>query len=311
MKIKALALTALTALMLTACGNADSSATHVPADVSTTTTTTTTTTSVTTTDPTTTTTASSSATDSESSSVTTAPAATVTTTPTTTPAEASSSEVTTTTTETTEPKVATTTKKPVTTTKATTTTAKKTTTTKKATTTKATTTKATTTTKKTTTTTTKAAVTVERITVEENQEETLNNLKKLINEERAKAGLEPVTFDEKLMQAAQIRAKEAHILYDHIRPNGEVCTTILAELGISYRGCFGEILTCGGEAASAMHSWMNSAGHKAHIVAPTYKYAGIGAYKFTQYYDFDEDGVCECEIEDYDYIVIFATDIEY
>lgn len=114
------------AVMLTACGNTDSSSTAPLPDATSSDTTTTTTTTTTATEPTTTTT-------SEEQSVTTTITTTKTepTVTTTTPEEAT----TTTTAETTKPKVTPTTKKPTTTTKATTTKAKTTTTAKKTTTT--------------------------------------------------------------------------------------------------------------------------------------------------------------------------------
>ncbi len=118
MKIKTLLLIAFSALMLTACGNADSSDTHIPADVSTTTTTVTTTT--TTSEPTTTTTTTTSSTD-------TASEPTVTTTTATTSSSATTSQPTTS--DVTTSKATTTTKKKPTSTTTTTTTAKKTTTT--------------------------------------------------------------------------------------------------------------------------------------------------------------------------------------
>ena len=56
----------------------------------------------------------------------------------------------------------------------------------------------------------------------------------LVNEERAKAGLPAVSFDEEVSQAALTRAKEIQISFSHTRPDGRSFSTALTDRGIRY-----------------------------------------------------------------------------
>lgn len=54
----------------------------------------------------------------------------------------------------------------------------------------------------------------------------------LINKERTSKGIAPLRWDEKLYPAAEIRAKEIEITYDHIRPDGREINSVIDDLGI-------------------------------------------------------------------------------
>lgn len=100
---------------------------------------------------------------------------------------------------------------------------------------------------------------------------------RLVNEEREKAGVSPLKLDSELTKAAQNRAKEITEVYDHTRPNGESFRSILDEMGInsSYAGeniMSGTVKTSEG----VMSVWMGSEGHKKNILNPNYKYLGVG-----------------------------------
>lgn len=99
---------------------------------------------------------------------------------------------------------------------------------------------------------------------------------RLVNEEREKAGVAPLKLDSELTKAAQCRAKEITETFSHTRPNGENFRTILDEMGIdsSYAG-----ENIGGGYASpksAVTAWMNSEGHRSNILNPNYNYLGVG-----------------------------------
>lgn len=100
----------------------------------------------------------------------------------------------------------------------------------------------------------------------------------LVNAERTKIGLAPLTLDIQLSNAAQIRAQEQYTLFSHSRPNGSSYRTVLDENGISYMGC-GENVAYGFRNPQAvMQGWMNSEGHKANILHEKFTHIGIGYY---------------------------------
>ena len=100
----------------------------------------------------------------------------------------------------------------------------------------------------------------------------------LVNAERTKVGLAPLTLDIQLSSAAQIRAEEQYTLFSHSRPNGSSYRTVLDENGISYRGC-GENVAYGFRNPQAvMQGWMGSEGHKANILQEKFTHIGIGYY---------------------------------
>lgn len=102
---------------------------------------------------------------------------------------------------------------------------------------------------------------------------------KLVNEERSKAGLSPLTLDSKASAAAQLRAQEIEQSFSHTRPDGSNFTTALSAYGVSYRGA-GENIAYGQQSAqSVMNGWMNSSGHRANILNPNYTSIGIGHYQ--------------------------------
>lgn len=101
----------------------------------------------------------------------------------------------------------------------------------------------------------------------------------LVNEERAKAGLNPLTLQADITEAAQVRAIETVTSFSHTRPDGRHFTTALQEAGVSYRGA-GENIAWGQKTPEqVMEGWMNSAGHRANILNENYTSIGIGYYQ--------------------------------
>lgn len=101
----------------------------------------------------------------------------------------------------------------------------------------------------------------------------------LVNKERKKRGLSKVHMDTKLKKAANLRAKEISEKFDHIRPNGKNCFSVLAEYDIGYYAA-GENIAAGRSTAKAiMNSWMHSDGHRANILNPDFKKLGVGYQK--------------------------------
>lgn len=101
----------------------------------------------------------------------------------------------------------------------------------------------------------------------------------LVNEERAKAGLKPVTLQKNISAAAQVRAQETEVSFSHTRPDGTKFTTALAQAGVTYRGA-GENIAWGQRTPEqVMNGWMNSAGHRANILNEKFTSIGVGYYQ--------------------------------
>lgn len=99
---------------------------------------------------------------------------------------------------------------------------------------------------------------------------------RLVNEERAKQGLSPVSVDEAAVRACHVRAEEIIQVFTHDRPNGSNCFTALQEAGASYKGA-GENIAKGQQSPErVMAAWMSSPGHYANIMKASFTKIGVG-----------------------------------
>lgn len=108
----------------------------------------------------------------------------------------------------------------------------------------------------------------------------------LVNRERLKNGLQPVTATPWLQEACDIREAEIRTLFSHTRPNGTDCFTVFSEVekptasGVGW-AC-GENIAAGQRSPSGvMNAWMNSEGHRANILTAEFTHMGAG-YRFCQ-----------------------------
>ncbi len=107
----------------------------------------------------------------------------------------------------------------------------------------------------------------------------------IINRERAANGLSAVRMNDKLCDAANVRAKEIQKVFSHTRPNGKTCFTALNEAGVSYTYAAENIAYGQKTPEAVMKSFMNSSGHRANILSRNAQYVGIGiSYKNGTYY---------------------------
>lgn len=98
-----------------------------------------------------------------------------------------------------------------------------------------------------------------------------NEVFTLVNEERAKAGINLLEQDLNLTEKANIRAREVALYFSHTRPNGEM---VLTSMSLN-----GENIAAGSSTATGvMNQWMTSSGHKANILSKNFKSIGIGSY---------------------------------
>ena len=96
---------------------------------------------------------------------------------------------------------------------------------------------------------------------------------RLVNNERAKAGIASLEMDLSLMQSCKIRAEELTTLFSHDRPNGASCFSVITFESKES----GENIAKGQtDASTVMNSWMNSKGHRDNILNPNFTHIGVG-----------------------------------
>lgn len=95
----------------------------------------------------------------------------------------------------------------------------------------------------------------------------------LVNQERAKEGLQPLTMDAELIEAAMQRSAEILVHFAHVRPDGSSCFSISDK-------AFGENIAYGyGTPEQVVRGWMNSEGHRANIMNSGYTTIGVGCFE--------------------------------
>ena len=101
----------------------------------------------------------------------------------------------------------------------------------------------------------------------------------LVNAERAKEGLSPLTESERLDEYAQLRSSELVDNFAHKRPNGSSPLDYVMGLDGIHRA--GENIAMGyGSPEAVMEGWMNSTGHRENILKPEFTMIGVGCYEY-------------------------------
>lgn len=116
-------------------------------------------------------------------------------------------------------------------------------------------------------------------TVRTQQEAFADEVLKLVNAERAKAGASKLRMNAGLTKAANKRAVELYTKFSHTRPNGSQWYTVLKEYGVSYSVCAENIAYNYDTPKEVVAGWMKSSGHKKNILNPKYTKIGIGYYQ--------------------------------
>lgn len=107
----------------------------------------------------------------------------------------------------------------------------------------------------------------------------MERIVELVNQERAREGLSPLTVNKSAEAAALVRARETETSFSHTRPNGSSFSTALTEQGVSYRTA-GENIAWGQKTPEqVMQGWMNSPGHRANIMSSKFTSIGVGYYR--------------------------------
>lgn len=110
--------------------------------------------------------------------------------------------------------------------------------------------------------------------------DTVSEIHRLVNENRAAEGHGALALSGPLTELAMQRAAECAAYYNHTRPNGDSCFTV-DENGIYTIGYVNAENIAAGyrTAAEVMNGWMNSSGHRKNIMNSDSGSIGIGAYK--------------------------------
>lgn len=112
-----------------------------------------------------------------------------------------------------------------------------------------------------------------------NLDEYRKEVLRLVNEERAKAGVGPLDMDDTMLtNAAQVRAKEITESFSHTRPDGRKCGTAYFDQG-GTKTYIGENIAAGYTTPQkVVQGWMESTGHRENILRPQFKKIGVGYY---------------------------------
>lgn len=106
-----------------------------------------------------------------------------------------------------------------------------------------------------------------------NTSDYIDEVIRLVNEERAAAGKPALKKNDELCKNAQVRAQEISGYFSHTRPNGTDCFTAIT---VPY-GYAGENIAMGQlTPKDVMDSWMGSSGHKKNILSSNYTAVGVG-----------------------------------
>lgn len=100
----------------------------------------------------------------------------------------------------------------------------------------------------------------------------------LVNAERAKNGLSPLTLDAELCQKARVKSQDMaeNNYFSHTSPTYGSPFDMMKKLGITYRSA-GENIAMGYATPEAVvRAWMNSEGHRANILSEKYTRLGVG-----------------------------------
>ncbi|WJW99940.1 CAP domain-containing protein [Priestia aryabhattai] len=103
----------------------------------------------------------------------------------------------------------------------------------------------------------------------------------LVNQEREKQGLKPLTLNKKLSDVARTKSKDMMDkgYFDHNSPTYGSPFDMMKQFGIEYTTA-GENIAKGQQSPEdVMNAWMNSVGHRKNILNPDFTEIGVGYVK--------------------------------
>ena len=109
---------------------------------------------------------------------------------------------------------------------------------------------------------------------------------RLVNAERAKAGLKPLTHDWELSRVARYKSEDMKDknYFSHTSPTYGTPFQMMRSFGIKYKTA-GENIARGYKTPSAVvNGWMNSSGHRANILNGSFTHIGVGYVESGSYW---------------------------
>lgn len=103
----------------------------------------------------------------------------------------------------------------------------------------------------------------------------------LVNVERSKNGLKPLTMSTELSKVATLKSQDMAKLnyFDHNSPTYGSPFDMMKKYGISYRTAGENIAMGQSTPEQVMQGWMNSSGHRANILKASFTQIGVGIAK--------------------------------
>ncbi|WNB93774.1 LysM peptidoglycan-binding domain-containing protein [Bacillus sp. NEB1478] len=103
----------------------------------------------------------------------------------------------------------------------------------------------------------------------------------LVNQERQKAGLAPLTLDAELSNVAMVKAKDIiqKNYFDHNSPTYGSPFDMMRSFGIDYTAAGENIAKGQASPQAVMTDWMNSPGHRQNILSSNYDSIGVAYYQ--------------------------------
>lgn len=101
---------------------------------------------------------------------------------------------------------------------------------------------------------------------------------RLVNVERANAGLPALKYDWELARVAEHKSQDMHDkkYFNHTSPTYGSPFTMMKNYGITYKSAGENIAQGQRTAQEVVNAWMNSAGHRANILNANYTHIGVG-----------------------------------
>ncbi|WP_409347113.1 CAP domain-containing protein [Paenibacillus sp. MBLB4367] len=102
----------------------------------------------------------------------------------------------------------------------------------------------------------------------------------LVNQERSKAGLKPLSMSSGLTKVAMAKAQDMYNnnYFDHQSPTYGSPFDMMKSFGITYNSAGENIAKGQSSPAEVMNQWMNSPGHRANILNSSFTQIGIAYY---------------------------------